>query len=75
MESNKESARKVAHQALELADNISEAATNILRSLRRGNDAWELHVNTLHIHLNTIAEAINNVNDSDDAEDARAEEA
>ena len=72
MESNKESARKVAHQALELADNISQAATNILRSLRRGNDAWETHVNTLHIHLNAIAEAIN---DTDDAEDARAQEA
>ena len=70
----KETARAVAHQALELADNINDAALNILRSLRRGNDAWETHVNTLHIHLTAVAEAINNT-DSEDAVDADTEEA
>lgn len=71
---SKQTARAIAHQALELADNINDAALNILRSLRRGNDAWETHVNTLHIHLTAVAEAINNTGDAD-AVDADTQEA
>lgn len=72
---NKETARKVAHAALEVADNITDAANNVLRSLRRGSDAWETHIETLHIHIVTIADAYAEAKDSDDAEDARTEEA
>lgn len=50
-------AREHAHACLQLADNLTETATKVLRSLRRGNDDWQEHMNLLEVWVALIAEA------------------
>lgn len=68
-------ARQYAHECLEAADNITDTATKVLRSLRRGNDDWRDLTNPLERWQAILAEARLQSKASDDAEDARTEEA
>jgi len=72
MENSKKVARETAHKALEMADTLTTAAQHVLRSLRRGNDDWQDVMQSLHGIVLPFMDA---TEASDDAEDARTEEA
>ena len=72
MENDKKAAREMAHKALEIADTLHTAAQHMLRSLRRGNDDWQTVMQSMH---DIVAPYMHATEDSDDAEDARTEEA
>jgi uncharacterized membrane-anchored protein len=72
MENDKKAARAVAHKALEIADTLHTAAQHVLRSLRRGNDDWQ---DVMQSMQGFVEPYMNAPTVSDDAEDARTEEA